>query len=146
MYQGKPHIRRTIQQKCKGDNNSQESSPKEILQRGKWEASLTSIACERSGRAQLPRIRRFCTQGAREQSILMLISISGLWCWPGGKEEGEQGSRVSASAVLLMATPSRHQRNLSGGRYQLLGYPRLFTSFIAGQIFIISFLLLILGI
>ena len=43
--------------------------------------------------------------------------------------KGKEDSRVSASAVLLMATSSRHQRNLSGSRYQLLGYLCLFTHF-----------------
>ena len=128
MYQEKPH-RRTLQQKCKADNNSQELSPKEILQRAKWEASLTSNVYERSGRTQLPRITRFCTQGARDQSILMLISILRplRLAW----REGEGGGRLQglSISVLLMATSSRHQRNLSGSEYQLLGYLCLFTHF-----------------
>ena len=86
-----------MQQKCKADNNSQESSPKEILQRAKWEASLTSNVCERSGRAQLLKITRLCTQGARDQSILMLISILRplRLAW----REGEGGGRLQGLSI-----------------------------------------------
>ena len=96
MYQEKPH-RRTLQQKCKAHNNSQELSPKEILQRAEWEASLISNVYERSGRAQLPRITRFCTQGASDQNILMLISILRplrlVW------REGEGGGRLQFLSI-----------------------------------------------
>lgn len=43
--------------------------------------------------------------------------------------KGEEDSSFSASAVLLMATSRRHQRNLSGSQYQFLGYLCLFTHY-----------------
>lgn len=43
--------------------------------------------------------------------------------------KGEEDSRDSASAVLLMATSRRHQRNLSGSQYQFLILSMSFTHY-----------------